>query len=105
VPSTWPEPFGLIGLEAACVGLPAVAFDVGGMPDWLRPGESGELAPGDPPTVAGLADALTRALGDTGHLQRLREGAWRAAGAFTLDRHINGLEAILEEAARLAVPA
>ena len=29
VPSVWPEPFGLVGVEAGCVGLPAAAFDVG----------------------------------------------------------------------------
>ena len=60
VPSVWPEPFGLVGLEAACVGLPAVAFAVGGIPDWLAAGESGELAPGDPPKAEGLAAALVR---------------------------------------------
>ena len=26
VPSLWPEPFGLVGVEAGCVGLPAVGF-------------------------------------------------------------------------------
>ena len=62
VPSVWPEPFGLVGIEAGCVGLPAVAYEVGGIPDWLAPGESGESAPGERPTVAGLADALVRRL-------------------------------------------
>src|SRR5262249_7597148 len=46
VPSTWPEPFGLVGLEAGCVGLPSVGFSVGGVPDWLLPEESGVLASG-----------------------------------------------------------
>jgi len=41
VPSIWPEPFGLIGLEAGRVGCPVVAFDVGGIPEWL-----GSLVPG-----------------------------------------------------------
>ena len=46
VPSLWPEPFGLVGIEAGCVGLPAVAYAVGGIPDWLEPGVSGESVPG-----------------------------------------------------------
>jgi glycosyltransferase involved in cell wall biosynthesis len=96
VPSVWPEPFGHIGLEAGCVGLPAVAFAVGGIPDWLFPGESGELAPGDPPTAAGLADALVRALADPAHLARLRVGAWRAAGRFSRQDHLVTVEAVLE---------
>lgn len=95
VPSVWPEPFGLVGLEAACVGLPAVAFAVGGIPDWLRPGVSGELAPGDPPTVHGLAAAIARALSDRERHARLRHGAWTVAGSFTQERHLADLESIL----------
>ena len=53
VPSVWPEPFGLVGIEAGGVGLPAAAFAVGGIPDWLHPGLSGESAPGNPPTARG----------------------------------------------------
>jgi glycosyltransferase involved in cell wall biosynthesis len=100
VPSLWPEPFGLVGIEAGCVGLPAVAFPVGGITDWLVPGESGELAAGDRPTVAGLADALVRALRDPAHRARLGEGAWRKAREFTLDGHVARLESLLEVAAR-----
>jgi glycosyltransferase involved in cell wall biosynthesis len=96
VPSVWPEPFGLVGLEAGCVGLPAVAFAVGGIPDWLGPGESGELAPGDPPTARGLAGALVRALADQGRHQQLRVGAWQVAGQFTRAAHVERLEAVLE---------
>jgi glycosyltransferase involved in cell wall biosynthesis len=98
VPSVWPEPFGVVGLEAGCVGLPAVAYRVGGIPDWLHPGESGELAPGDPPTVPGLADALVRALRDPGRLDRLRRGAWEVARTFTPTAHLDRLESILSEA-------
>ena len=81
VPSVWPEPFGLVGIEAGCVGLPAAAFDVGGVRDWVRPGESGELAPGNPPTADGLVQAIVRALADPAHLNRLRVGAWEVAPA------------------------
>jgi glycosyltransferase involved in cell wall biosynthesis len=100
LPSVWPEPFGLIGIEAGCFGVPAVGYAVGGIPDWLVPGESGELAPGDPPTIAGLADALVRALRNPDHLARLRRGAWGMAQRFTLRNHVDGLERILEAAAR-----
>jgi glycosyltransferase involved in cell wall biosynthesis len=95
VPSVWPEPFGLVGVEAGCVGLPAVAYDVGGIADWLVPGRSGELAPGDPPTVDGLADAIVRALEDPARHARLRRGAWEIAGRFTLAAHLGRLEPLL----------
>lgn len=97
VPSVWPEPFGLVGVEAGCVGLPAVAFAVGGIPDWLESGTSGELAPGDPPTASGLANALVRAIGDPRHLARLVYGAWESARKFTPERHLERLEAVLAQ--------
>ncbi len=91
VPSVWPEPFGLVGLEAACHGLPCVAFAVGGITEWLIPGETGELAP-TPPTVTGLTDAIVRALSDPSHLHRLRVGAWKNSHRFTQESHLIQLE-------------
>lgn len=41
VPSLWPEPFGMVGIEAASLCRPVVAFDVGGISDWLRDGRTG----------------------------------------------------------------
>ena len=52
VPSVWPEPFGLVGPEAAHHGVPSAAFAVGGIPEWLVDGVSGHLAAGDRPTGA-----------------------------------------------------
>lgn len=57
-PSRWQEPFGLCGLEALAHGTPVVAFDVGGVREWLADGETGLLAPeGD---VATLRNAIER---------------------------------------------
>jgi len=95
VPSVWPEPFGMVGVEAGGVGLPAVAFAVGGIPDWCEPGVSGELAPGDPPAPEGLAAAIVRALAEVGHHARLREGAWRMARRFNAAAHVDALCALL----------
>jgi glycosyltransferase involved in cell wall biosynthesis len=94
LPSTWPEPFGLVGLEAAALGVPAVAFDVGGVREWLRPGINGYLAPGNPPRAAGLADALVRALGDEDELRAMGSRAVGVAREMSLDRHLDRLDAI-----------
>jgi glycosyltransferase involved in cell wall biosynthesis len=102
VPSLWPEPFGLVGVEAGCVGLPAVGFAVGGIPDWLIPGQTGELAPADPPSVKGFADAMVRALANTDHYNHLSRGAFELTKLFTMDRHLSALEAILASEAQRA---
>jgi glycosyltransferase involved in cell wall biosynthesis len=101
VPSTWPEPFGLVGVEAGSHGLPAAAFAVGGIPEWLNDGVNGRLAPGDPPTAAGLARAIVECVGDPAEHTRLRRGALEMASRFDLNAHLNALLAILAQAAGL----
>ncbi len=62
VPSRWPEPQGLVAMEAMAVGTPVVASAVGGLVDIVRPEQNGLLVPaGDAPA---LAAALDRLLGD-----------------------------------------
>ena len=46
VPSLWPEPFGLVGVEAGMRGLPAVAFEIGGITEWLEDGVNGRAGAG-----------------------------------------------------------
>jgi len=99
VPSLWPEPFGLVGIEAAAVGLPAAGFAAGGIPDWLIPGRTGELAPTDPPSPEGLANAIAKALGDPEHYSSLCQGAFEFSRQFTLEKHTAELEAILSRSA------
>ncbi|MGD9299439.1 MAG: glycosyltransferase family 4 protein, partial [Thiohalocapsa sp.] len=62
VPSRWPEPFGMVGIEAMARGRPVVAFAVGGIPDWLEHGVTGLLAR-EADTTA-LAENLARLLAD-----------------------------------------
>jgi glycosyltransferase involved in cell wall biosynthesis len=96
VPSVWPEPLGLVGLEAGRLGLPAVAFDVGGIRQWLTDGENGRLAPGDPPTASGLAVAIATSLADPERLDRMREhAAERARAAPTPKDHARTLVQLL----------
>ncbi len=99
VPSLWPEPSALVGREAGLYGVPQAAFAVGGNPEWLLDAVNGHLAPGDPPTAAGLADAIVKCLADPMHHARLCEGAVEVARRFTLERHMRLLLPILSEAA------
>ncbi|HEV2147384.1 MAG TPA: glycosyltransferase, partial [Longimicrobiaceae bacterium] len=96
VPSLWPEPFGLVGPEAGLRGVPAAAFAAGGIPDWLVDGVGGHLAPADPPTAAGLAEAVVRCLRDPREHARLRRGAREVAGRFSQEAHLAALLRIFE---------
>jgi glycosyltransferase involved in cell wall biosynthesis len=96
LPSLWPEPLALVGLEAGRHGLPTVAFDVGGIGEWLKPGLNGMLAPGDPPTVPGLADAIVSVLKDPETYERFRHGAEDATAEFTIEEHLRRLMRVFE---------
>jgi glycosyltransferase involved in cell wall biosynthesis len=56
VPSRWQEPFGLIGGEAYSYFKPVVAFNAGGISEWLKDGKTGFLV--DENDVAGFAEKI-----------------------------------------------
>jgi glycosyltransferase involved in cell wall biosynthesis len=105
VPSVWPEPFGLVGLEAGVFGVPAVAFDVGGIANWLQPGVNGWLVPGSLPSTGAMADAILHAARNPDLLARMRAGARAAAERMSLAVHVEALERVLAAAADVPVVA
>lgn len=102
VPSLWPEPFGLVGLEAGAAGVPAVAFATGGIPEWLHDGVNGCLAPAGGADPRALAAAIVRCVGNAGELARLGAGARTSAARWTIDRHVSALQPILDRVHRAA---
>ena len=93
VPSLWPEPFGLVGLEAGLFGLPSVAFAVGGISDWLRDGETGILAPADRLDARPYGEAIARLLRSPELYRTCANGALKQArGWVDLPGHIAELE-------------
>lgn len=101
VPSLWPEPYGLVGIEAGSRGLPAAGFDVGGITDWLKDGINGCVAPGNPPTAQGLAGAIARCVENDARLSKLRTGARAMARALDdPERHVALVLDVLVAAAR-----
>lgn len=79
VPSLWPEPFGIVALEAMAFGRPVIASNTGGLADIVVDEETGLLVtPGD--SVA-LRQAMERLMADPALRERLgRAGRERVRG-------------------------
>ncbi len=100
MPSCWPEPFGLVGPEAGAHGVPAVAFAVGGIPEWLTDGVNGRIVSADPPDARRFADAVADCLVDPRRLASMAERSRAAASTFSLPRHVDRLQEVLGAVAR-----
>jgi glycosyltransferase involved in cell wall biosynthesis len=96
-PSLWAEPFGLVGIEALARGVPVVAFDVGGVREWLTDGETGMVVPrGD---VDALARAIETLLTDADLAAGYgRTGVDHVRARFMKSRHLATLERVYREA-------
>jgi SAM-dependent methyltransferase len=82
-PSEWPEPFGLVPLEAMACGTPVVATGVGGSSEFLGDGRNCLLfVPGD---ASELAEAVRRLADEAGLRRTLVEGGRITAAQFDLD--------------------
>jgi len=97
VPSRWPEPFGMVGLEAMWASRPVVGFAVGGIPDWLADGESGFAIAEQDWKLYG--QALDQLLADPEMATRMgRQGHLLASEKFRFDIQIDRTEAMLRSA-------
>jgi glycosyltransferase involved in cell wall biosynthesis len=95
IPSSWPEPFGLVGLEAASLCRPAVAFDVGGIGEWLKDEVTGRLVrPGHFDEMAKVLEELLDAP------ERVRQYGEHACefvmDHFSVKRHVDRLTELFE---------
>jgi 1,4-alpha-glucan branching enzyme len=91
------EPFGLVALESMAAGTPVVAFETGGVPEFVDHGEQGLLVPpGDADATAAAVDAL---LADPDRRARMGEQARRRAEQFDWGVVVDNLEALYEEVA------
>ncbi|MFI4977185.1 MAG: glycosyltransferase family 4 protein [Solirubrobacterales bacterium] len=90
IPSVWPEPFGLVGIEALASGRPVIASLTGGIGDWLQDGVSGvSVTPGDVPE---LARALNEVLADPVRQAKMGDAGREMVNArFSTERHVAAL--------------
>jgi glycosyltransferase involved in cell wall biosynthesis len=97
VSSVWPEPFGAVGLEAMRFGLPVVAFDAGGIREWLSNGHNGFLVPWM--DRAAFAARVEELLGDKTLARQMGErGRQLVTEQFGFSKYISGLENLFARA-------
>ncbi len=96
VPSVLPETFGLVALESAAAAKPALASDIGGLPDVVVDGETGVLFPGGDDRA--LAAAMQRLLADPDLRERMGRAGRERAAEFTPAAVLPRFEAAYEEA-------
>jgi glycosyltransferase involved in cell wall biosynthesis len=97
MPSLVPESFGLAGLEALACGTPVVAFDSGGISEWLIDGKTGFVVPWR--DVEALAQRLAQLLADEDLAQTLGRQGRQQAARFDIARHMEKLCDIYQEVA------
>lgn len=89
-PSEWPEPFGVVPLEAMACSTPVIASGTGGSAEYLRDGSNCLIAPpGDP---SAIARALHGLAGNPALCRQIVEGGRLTAAALTADRLATSLE-------------
>jgi len=95
--SVWPEPFGAVGLEAMRYGLPVVAFDAGGIKEWLIDNVNGFLVPHmDRSRFANRVEQLLQ--DKTLARQMGARGSELVREKYNFNRYIDGLEAMFVQA-------
>lgn len=95
VPSVWEEPFGMVAIEAAARGVPAVVSEVGGLAEIVIDEETGFHVPPNDPDA--LACALLRFVGDkvlTGAMGA--RARLRAAEHFSMETHVDRIRDLYE---------
>ncbi len=102
MPVLWNEPLGLEGLGAMAYGKPVVAFETGGIREWLVDGETGVLVPFGQRRA--FRDAVSSLLGDGPRLQAMgRRAREICAERFRPELHVEALVAFYDKLRREGV--
>jgi glycosyltransferase involved in cell wall biosynthesis len=98
VPSVWHEALGFVAVEAAIVGCPIVASDVGGLREVVEHGSNGFLVPpGDPDALAAALDGL---LDDPERRKLMGEASRARTRQFGVRNVVPGIVEVYKDALR-----
>jgi len=90
LPSRWPEPFGLVGIEAMHAGACVIGSEIGAIPEWLQNKKTGLLVPPNDPEL--LAEAIFK-VGENPQLGKQLGAAGKAYcdAYFSVEKHTDAL--------------
>ena len=95
-PSIYPEAFGIVGIEAMMYGKPVIAFNVGGVSEWLKNNENGHLL--DDITEEALEKAILSISDDKKSYHRFSANARQMAeNKFIPEQHLAKLINVYKE--------
>ena len=90
--SEWPEPYGIVPLEAMACGVPVIATGTGGSGEYLVDGVNCRLfQPGDPVSLAAAARNVAE---DADLRATIVAGGLETASRLTMDNYANELEGL-----------
>lgn len=89
MPSIWPEPFGLVGIEALSVGRPVIASNVGGVNDWLEDRKTGFLV--KPKDIDGISNAVKNYLMNIKQHKYFEKNAIEQSRNYDIKSHVKKL--------------
>ncbi|MBD3387328.1 MAG: glycosyltransferase [Candidatus Altiarchaeales archaeon] len=92
-PSLWPEPAGLVTLEAYSHGRPVIASNIGGIPEHIVDGETGVLTP--PGDVDAWAENIASLLSNPTELRKMGgEARSLYEREYTMEAHMRNLNEV-----------
>ena len=95
-PIDWPEPFGLVMIEAMACGTPVLAWDCGSVPEVIEPGLTGEIVSSEDEAVAAVARVISL---DRRTIRRAFE--LRFSAVVMARRYVEHYKRLLEGASRM----
>ncbi len=98
VSSLWPEPFALTGPEAMRYGLPVVAFDSGGIGEWLIDGHTGYMVPWKDTTA--MAARIETLLRDKAQARQMGRNAREWVQRYDSNKQLDYLEGLFRRVLR-----
>lgn len=91
--SIWPETLGIVGIEALSSGVPVVAFDVGGVDEWLIDQETGFMA--EVKDCESAAEHISDVIYDESKMKEMgNNGIDLVDSKFSIEKHTSEIENI-----------